>query len=169
MQQQKVVSWLSQHNFPHGLVSFADGLSTDPLGHKAAYLNNLVQEHGVIIHQAYGSSKDISVYTAINLKPNQIIIVGKVSKKHQSLATILTEGYAAHLSQLQAHGGSRSAKGNARMVIPRGQFGLPGLNASLRRRRYIQFNSSTNLIAFLPLSLILKKSQTQYKTINGNN
>lgn len=43
MQQQKVVSWLSQHNFPHGLVSFADGLSTDPLGHKAAYLNKLVQ------------------------------------------------------------------------------------------------------------------------------
>ncbi|XP_043281556.1 protein retinal degeneration B isoform X2 [Venturia canescens] len=134
MQQQKVVSWLSQHNFPHGLVSFADGLSTDPLGHKAAYLINLIQEHGVIIHQAYGSSKDISVYTAINLKPNQIIIVGKVSKKHQSLATILSEGYAAHLSQLQAHGGSRSAKGNARMVIPRGQFGLPGLNVSLRRR-----------------------------------
>lgn len=43
MQQQKVVSWLSQHNFPHGLVSFADGLSTDPLGHKAAYLHKLVQ------------------------------------------------------------------------------------------------------------------------------
>jgi LNS2 (Lipin/Ned1/Smp2). len=43
MQQQKVVSWLSQHNFPHGLVSFADGLSTDPLGHKATYLKNLIQ------------------------------------------------------------------------------------------------------------------------------
>lgn len=43
MQQQKVVSWLSQHNFPHGLVSFADGLSTDPLGHKAAYLKNLME------------------------------------------------------------------------------------------------------------------------------
>lgn len=43
MQQQKVVSWLSQHNFPHGLVSFADGFSTDPLSHKAAYLNKLVQ------------------------------------------------------------------------------------------------------------------------------
>ncbi|XP_034941683.1 protein retinal degeneration B isoform X2 [Chelonus insularis] len=134
MQQQKVVSWLSQHNFPYGLVSFADGLSTDPLGHKAAYLNNLIQEHKVIIHQAYGSSKDIAVYTAINLKPKQIIIVGKVSKKQQALATILTEGYAAHLSQLQAHGGSRPAQGNARMVIPRGQFGLPGLNSSLRRR-----------------------------------
>lgn len=43
MQQQTVVSWLSQHNFPHGLVSFADGLSRDPLAHKAAYLNKLVK------------------------------------------------------------------------------------------------------------------------------
>ncbi|XP_076654424.1 retinal degeneration B isoform X6 [Halictus rubicundus] len=135
MQQQKVVSWLSQHNFPHGLVSFADGLSTDPLGHKAAYLNRLVQEHGVIIHHAYGSSKDISVYTAINLRPSQIFIIGKVPKKHHLLATILHDGYAAHLTMLQAHGGSRPAQGNARMVIPRGQFGLPGQNASLRRRR----------------------------------
>lgn len=94
-----------------------------------------VQEHGVIIHHAYGSNKDISVYTAINLKPNQIFIIGKVSKKHHALATILQDGYAAHLTMLQAHGGSRPAQGNARMVIPRGQFGLPGQNASLRRRR----------------------------------
>jgi len=33
-----------QHNFPHGLVSFADRLSTDPLRHKADYLKNLIQE-----------------------------------------------------------------------------------------------------------------------------
>ena len=70
---------LSQHNFPHGLVSFADGLSlSDPLGHKTAYLNNLIQNHGVIIHSAYGSSKDIAIYTHIGLKPKQIYIVGKV-------------------------------------------------------------------------------------------
>lgn len=42
MQQSRVLAWLSQHNFPHGLVSFADGLSTDPLGHKATYLKNLI-------------------------------------------------------------------------------------------------------------------------------
>lgn len=42
MQQRRVLAWLCQHNFPHGLVSFADGLSTDPLGHKAAYLNGLI-------------------------------------------------------------------------------------------------------------------------------
>lgn len=80
MQQQRVVSWLSQHNFPHGLVSFADGLSTDPLGHKAAYLNNLIQNHGIKIQACYGSSKDISVYTNIGLKPEKIFIVGKVKQ-----------------------------------------------------------------------------------------
>ncbi|XP_011863209.1 PREDICTED: protein retinal degeneration B isoform X5 [Vollenhovia emeryi] len=149
MQQQTVVSWLSQHNFPHGLVSFADGLSRDPLAHKAAYLNKLVKEHGMIIHQAYGSEKDINVYTAISLKPSQIFIIGKVSKKHQAMATILYDGYAAHLSTLQAHGGSRPAQGNARMVIPRGQFGLPGQNTSLRRRS--SFRTAKRAISQPPL------------------
>ncbi|XP_011632532.1 protein retinal degeneration B isoform X7 [Pogonomyrmex barbatus] len=149
MQQQTVVSWLSQHNFPHGLVSFADGLSRDPLAHKAAYLNKLVKEHGMIIHQAYGSEKDINVYTAISLKPSQIFIIGKVSKKHQAMATILYDGYAAHLSMLQAHGGSRPAQGNARMVIPRGQFGLPGQNSSLRRRS--SFRTAKRAISQPPL------------------
>ncbi|KAG8232019.1 hypothetical protein J437_LFUL012043 [Ladona fulva] len=135
MQQQKVVTWLSQHNFPNGLVSFADGLSTDPLGHKAVYLKNLIQEHEVVVHVAYGSSKDIGVYTSIGLKPKQIFIVGKVSKKQQALATPLADGYAAHLVALSSHGGSRPAQGNARMVIPRPYFGLPGHNSSVRRRR----------------------------------
>lgn len=134
MQHRRVVSWLSQHNFPHGLISFADRLSTDPLSHKAAYLNNLIQNHGVIIHAAYGSSKDVNVYTSLGLKPKQIFIVGKASKKQHSQATILTEGYAAHLSTLMSHGGSRPAQGNARMVIPRGYFGLPGQAFSRRRR-----------------------------------
>ncbi|XP_052864610.1 protein retinal degeneration B [Anopheles cruzii] len=137
MQQQRVLSWLSQHNFPHGLVSFADGLSTDPLGHKATYLNNLILNQGLIVHAAYGSSKDISVYTSIGLKPKQIFITGKVSKKLQTTATPLTEGYAAHLSTLMTVGGSRPAQGNARMVIPRSCFNLPGQNQSIRRRRFV--------------------------------
>ncbi|SPP89325.1 protein retinal degeneration B isoform X2 [Drosophila guanche] len=134
MQQQRVVSWLSQHNFPHGLISFADGLSTDPLGHKTAYLNNLVQNHGISITAAYGSSKDITVYTNVGMRTDQIFIVGKVSKKLQSNAIVLSDGYAAHLSGLQTVGGSRPAKGNARMVIPRGCFNLPGQTANPRRR-----------------------------------
>ncbi|XP_037938735.1 protein retinal degeneration B isoform X2 [Teleopsis dalmanni] len=134
MQQQRVVSWLSQHNFPHGLISFADGLLTDPLGHKAAYLNSLVQNHGISIVAAYGSSKDINVYTNVGLRSDQIFIVGKVTKKLQPSATVLSDGYAAHLAELQQVGFSRPAKGNARMVIPRGCFNLPGQTSNPRRR-----------------------------------
>jgi hypothetical protein len=89
----------------------------------------------MIIHAAYGSSKDISVYSALDLKPKQIFIIGKVGRKHHSMATVLSEGYAAHLSALQCHGGSRPAQGNARMLLTsRGRFGH---NASMRRRRYV--------------------------------
>ncbi|XP_073982579.1 retinal degeneration B isoform X1 [Rhodnius prolixus] len=148
MQQMRVLSWLAQHNFPHGLVSFADGLSTDPLGHKAVYLKNLMQDHGVIIHVAYGSSKDISVYSSIGLKPHQIYIVGKVSKKHHAQATVLSDGYAAHLTSLMTHGGSRPAQGNARMVLlPRTGFSQ---NASFRRRRSAKRTTSFPLVSQSP-------------------
>lgn len=93
-----------------------------------------LQNHGVIIHSAYGSAKDISVYTNIGLKPKQIYVVGKASKKQQSQSTVLADGYAVHLASLMTHGGSRPAQGNARMVIPRGYFGLPGQTISRRRR-----------------------------------
>ncbi|CAG0888834.1 unnamed protein product [Darwinula stevensoni] len=134
MQQRFVISWLAQHNFPHGMVSFADGLSTDFLAHKVHYLKHLIQEVGVVIHCAYGSSKDIGVYASLGLEPSQIYIVGKTSRKHYSSAIVLMEGYAAHLSELTAPGGSRPARGNARMVIPRGFFSLPGQGVTLQRR-----------------------------------
>ncbi|XP_042885203.1 protein retinal degeneration B-like isoform X8 [Penaeus japonicus] len=135
MQQQKVVSWLAQHNFPHGLVSFADGLTRDPLAHKAEYLRGLIQDHAIVIVAAYGSSKDITVYNNLGLKTGQIYIVGKASKKQHANAQVLSDGYAAHLSSLSALGKSRPARGNPQMVIPRGFFGLPGQNNALRRRR----------------------------------
>ncbi|XP_008190810.2 protein retinal degeneration B isoform X2 [Tribolium castaneum] len=170
MQHRRVVSWLSQHNFPHGLVSFADGLSTDPLGHKAAYLNNLIQNHGVIIHCAYGSSKDISVYTSVGLKPKQIFIVGKASKKQHAQATILVDGYAAHLTMLMAHGGSRPAQGNARMVLPRGYFGLPGQSFNRRRsrsaKRATSYPIATEVVTPLERSLSSRRYQLPKPTLS---
>lgn len=44
MQKQRVVAWLAQHNFPHGIVSFCDGLVHDPLRHKANFLKSLVTD-----------------------------------------------------------------------------------------------------------------------------
>jgi len=134
MQLQKVKSWLSMHNFPHGLVSFADGLSTDPLRHKTEYLRGLQQEQQVILHAAYGSSKDISVYSSLGIKPENTHIMGKVSKKQTPICNVITDGYVAHLANLQSPLGSRPAQGNARMVIPKTCFGLPGQFSGNRRR-----------------------------------
>lgn len=51
MQKQRVVAWLSQHNFPHGVVSFCDGLVHDPLRHKANFLKTLIGEVSVSLRQ----------------------------------------------------------------------------------------------------------------------
>lgn len=44
MQKQRVVSWLSQHNFPQGMIFFSEGLVHDPLRQKTIFLRNLIQE-----------------------------------------------------------------------------------------------------------------------------
>jgi len=137
MQLRKVKAWLSMHNFPHGLLSFADGFSTDPLGHKKEFLKQLQQEHDIVVHAGYGSSKDISVYSSLGLQPEQIHIVGKCSRKQLPLCNHLSDGYAAHLASLAVPGASRHAQGNARLVIPRTCFGLPGhIPVDLRQKAF---------------------------------
>uniref|UniRef100_A0A1I8HRG1 DDHD domain-containing protein n=1 Tax=Macrostomum lignano TaxID=282301 RepID=A0A1I8HRG1_9PLAT len=127
MQQRRVVGWLAQHNFPHGMVFFMDGFTAEPLRQKTACLTKLAGQAGLLIHAAYGSSKDIAVYQSLNLRRGQIFIIGKAGKKHAGNATILSEGYAAHLSALQSaqYECSRPAQGVGRHVVRRGCFGLP--------------------------------------------
>ncbi|XP_041854790.1 membrane-associated phosphatidylinositol transfer protein 2-like isoform X2 [Melanotaenia boesemani] len=137
MQKQRVVAWLSQHNFPHGVVSFCDGLVHDPLRHKANFLKSLTEAH-MKIFAGYGSTKDISVYTSIGLPPSQIYIVGRPSKKMQHQCQFITEGYAAHLSQLEYNHRSRPAKSSsARMVLRKGSFGLGANSDFLRKRNHL--------------------------------
>ncbi|XP_078106905.1 membrane-associated phosphatidylinositol transfer protein 2-like isoform X5 [Sander vitreus] len=135
MQKQRVVAWLSQHNFPHGIVSFCDGLVHDPLRHKTNFLKSLTEVH-MKIFAGYGSTKDISVYTSIGIPPSQIYIVGRPSKKMQ--CQFITEGYAAHLSQLEYSHRSRPAKSSsARMVLRKGSFGLGANSDFLRKRNHL--------------------------------
>ncbi|ESN96762.1 hypothetical protein HELRODRAFT_67527 [Helobdella robusta] len=100
MQHRRVTKWLARHNFPHGLVWFADGLSAEPLKQKASNLRQLVREAELVISAAYGSNKDVPVYQSIGLQPNQIFVVGKVSKKNKKEATVISNGYASHLTDL---------------------------------------------------------------------
>lgn len=119
------------------------------------------------IFAGYGSTKDISVYNAIGLPPSQIYIVGRPTKKMQHQCQVpfdsnllhlkntkftgqcvmmlcwpfqqfITEGYAAHLSQLEYHHRSRPAKSStARMVLRKGSFGLGANSDFLRKRNHL--------------------------------
>ncbi|XP_055566302.1 membrane-associated phosphatidylinositol transfer protein 2 isoform X10 [Falco biarmicus] len=137
MQKQRVVAWLAQHNFPHGIVSFCDGLVHDPLRHKANFLKSLITDLHMRIHAAYGSTKDISVYSSISLPPTHIYIVGRPTKKLQNQCQFITEGYAAHLAQLEYNHRSRPAKNTTRMALRKGSFGLPSQTEFLRKRNHL--------------------------------
>ncbi|KAM4527588.1 membrane-associated phosphatidylinositol transfer protein 2 isoform 1-T4 [Odontesthes bonariensis] len=136
MQKQRVVAWLSQHNFPHGVVSFCDGLVHDPLRHKANFLKTLINEAHMRIFAAYGSNKDISVYTSIGLPPAQIYIVGRPTKKLLHQCQFISDGYASHLSQLEYSQRSRPAKSNStRIVLRKGSFALGAAGGDFLRKR----------------------------------
>uniref|UniRef100_A0AAX7SIN8 DDHD domain-containing protein n=1 Tax=Astatotilapia calliptera TaxID=8154 RepID=A0AAX7SIN8_ASTCA len=154
MQKQRVVSWLSQHNFPHGMIFFSEGLVHDPLRQKTIFLRNLIQEVNpdinialgcaeskchTCINSAYGSMKDISVYNMLGLSPSQIYIVGRPSKKYQNQCQFLSEGYAAHLSTLQFGHRARPKKSpSVRMVLRKGSFGLSAKPDFLCKRTHLR-------------------------------
>ncbi|XP_056230034.1 membrane-associated phosphatidylinositol transfer protein 3 isoform X3 [Seriola aureovittata] len=139
MQKQRVVSWLSQHNFPHGMIFFSEGLVHDPLRQKTIFLRNLIQECHIKINSAYGSMKDISVYNMLGLSPSQIYIVGRPSKKYQNQCQFLSDGYAAHLSTLQFGHRARPKKSpSVRMVLRKGSFGLSAKPDFLCKRTHLR-------------------------------
>ncbi|XP_053728547.1 membrane-associated phosphatidylinositol transfer protein 2-like [Synchiropus splendidus] len=145
MQKQRVVAWLSQHNFPHGVVSFCDGLVHDPLRHKANFLKSLILEAHMKIFAAYGSTKDISVYSSVGLPPSHIYIVGRPSKKMQHQCQFISDGYASHLSQLEYHqrSGPTKSTGN-RMVLRKSSFGLGATGGDFLRKRSHIFRSMSS-------------------------
>uniref|UniRef100_A0A8D0FRB8 DDHD domain-containing protein n=1 Tax=Strix occidentalis caurina TaxID=311401 RepID=A0A8D0FRB8_STROC len=142
MQKQCVVSWLSQHNFPQGMI-FSDGLVHDPLRQKTIFLRNLTQECHIKICAAYGSTKDISVYNVLALSPSQIYIVERSintrRKQRQCFRErrFLGEGYAAHLASLEFSLHSRPKKNNSRMILRKGSFGLHSQPEFLRKRNHL--------------------------------
>ncbi|XP_030041857.1 membrane-associated phosphatidylinositol transfer protein 3 [Microcaecilia unicolor] len=138
MQKQRVVSWLSQHNFPQGMIFFSDGLVHDPLRQKTIFLRNLMQECHIKICAAYGSMKDISVYNVLGLSSSQIYIVGRPAKKYQNQCQFISEGYAAHLATLEFGHHSRSKKNNSRMILRKGSFGLHTQPEFLRKRNHLR-------------------------------
>ncbi len=50
------------------------------------------------IFSAYGSTKDISVYTSLGLPPSQIYIVGRPTKKMQHQCQVSTQFFLSTLT-----------------------------------------------------------------------
>ncbi|XP_014648553.1 PREDICTED: membrane-associated phosphatidylinositol transfer protein 1 isoform X2 [Ceratotherium simum simum] len=123
MQKHRVVAWLSQHNFPHGVVSFCDGLTHDPLRQKAMFLQSLVQEVELNIVAGYGSPKDVAVYAALGLSPSQTYIVGRAVRKLQAQCQFLSDGYVAHLGQLEAGSHPHAPTAPSRATLAKSSYG----------------------------------------------
>ncbi|KAM9468846.1 membrane-associated phosphatidylinositol transfer protein 3-like [Clarias gariepinus] len=161
MQKQRVKSWLSQHNFPQGMIFFSEGLVHDPLRQKTIFLKSLIHECHVNIIAAYGSMKDISVYSMLGLCPDQIYIVGRPSKKYQNQCQFLSEGYATHLSTLQFGHQVRSQKTSSmRMLLHNGTFGLSAKTNFLPKHTQLRRAMSAQQPE-LPKTLIPKPERSQ--------
>ncbi|CAF5190075.1 unnamed protein product, partial [Rotaria magnacalcarata] len=100
IQQRRVVHWLAQHNFPHGLTLFNDGISREPIKHKSEMIRNAVENADLTIVAAYGSCKDVPCYQAIHVPAERIFIVGKAKSRLQGQASFIVDGYAMHLGKL---------------------------------------------------------------------
>ncbi|KAJ8263704.1 hypothetical protein COCON_G00161610 [Conger conger] len=102
------------------------------------FLKSLICEAHMKVFAGYGSTKDISVYSSIGLSPSHIYIVGRPTKKMQHQCQFITDGYAAHLSQLEFGQRSRPAKSSSgRMVLRKGSFGLGSNGDFLRKRNHL--------------------------------
>ncbi|CAF1375393.1 unnamed protein product [Adineta steineri] len=140
IQQRRVVHWLAQHNFPHGMTFFNDGISREPIKNKAEMLRNAIEKADLTITAAYGSSKDVPGYQLIHVPADRLFVVGKLKHRLQGQARFLTDGYALHLAELSKPGAIRPSKSNSRHLIRKACFNLPKLTSITTTQ------SSTSLI-----------------------
>ncbi|UJR31517.1 hypothetical protein I4U23_019006 [Adineta vaga] len=129
IQQRRVVNWLGQHNFPHGMTLFNDGICREPIKHKSEMVRNVVENADLIIAAAYGSSKDVPGYQLIHVPAERIFVVGKVKSRLQGQARFIVDGYAIHLAELSKPGVVRPSKSNSRHIVRRACFNLPKLSS----------------------------------------
>ncbi|CAF1119442.1 unnamed protein product [Rotaria sordida] len=143
IQQRRVIHWLAQHNFPHGLTLFNDGISREPIKHKAEMIRNIVENANLVIAAAYGSTKDIPAYQLIHVPAERIFVVGKIKSRFQGQASFIIDGYAMHLAELSKPGTVRPSKSNSRHLIRRACFNIPKLLTTSTAQTLSTVNSTT--------------------------
>jgi len=71
------------------MVFFSNGLRHDPIKQKTATLRNLASNNSLKLQAAYGSPKDILMYSSVGIPANKIFIIAKALKsKFLNSATV---------------------------------------------------------------------------------
>lgn len=136
-QKGQVMSWLSQHNFPFGIIHFCENISTDFQKHKIDFLKNITKYENVSIHAAYGASRDIPVYiSALRLNASKVFLIGKKTKsKKADGVQWISDGYAPHLKELKKSNLSKRCTSNKNMFMALGSMGTSRPEGALTRSR----------------------------------
>lgn len=82
----------------------------------------------------YGSPKDVAVYAALGLSPSQTYIVGRAVRKLQAQCQFLSDGYVAHLGQLEAGSHSHAPSGPPRAALAKSSYAVAAPVDFLRKQ-----------------------------------
>lgn len=159
--KQVVSSWLDVHGFPHSVCFFVEGLHTPDksMSLKLRMLENFSQLCNVSFYAAYGSQKDVSMYSTLGVEPERTFIFPDrmTSSSKQSLSsqyvTIPRNGIPTHLAELKMTSQELTAEAplnfamqSTRRIISSSQkFSASQLSHSLQRSysRNLAVNAST--------------------------
>ena len=98
MQKNDIMHWFDKKKFPPALTYFNDGVTTEPQSHKMLFLKHLIQDLGVKVCAAYGSSKEFQTYRDAGVPAECIYSLGKKNKL--SVSHSIGESYFSHIQEL---------------------------------------------------------------------
>ena len=162
-----VSSWLDIHGFPHSVCFFVEGLHTldKSMSLKLKMLENFSHSCNVSFYAAYGSQKDVHMYSTLGVEPDRTFIFpdrmtssGKYSQSGK-FVTIPRQGIPTHLAELKMTSQEITAESplsfamqSTRRTISSKKFSASQLNHSLQRSfsRNLPVNEWSNNEGELP-------------------
>ena len=94
MQKNDIMHWFDKKSFPSALTYFNEGVTTDPQLHKLAYIRHLIQDLGIKVCAAYGSSKEVQIYRDAGIPQSSIYSLGRKSSH------AIGDSFLTHIQEL---------------------------------------------------------------------
>ena len=174
-QKYQVTAWLSEHNFPLGIVTFCDTVSANFQKHKMTFLKHITEMEEVVVHVAYGSQRDIPVYlNALKLPAQRVFLLGKkIKDKKLESSQWITTGYASHLKGLKTNPLSKRSN-NSSVMFSLGDFVLSSKRPSKKKKNLPVIHDEGDEDVFpyhseTPLESFTKSKVTKAASEDGSN